>query len=673
VSALGLAARWAHLASCLLLAGSFLMLLLAGRSDRPTARAWADWVLRWSRRLAGLVLISGIAVLAGQAAQVTGRPGAALEPATWVEVLASTRFGTIWLVRHGLLLLLAALLLLRSREDSAADWAAFRAEGVLLATAAAAILAWAGHAAAVESWGVWAVLLDAMHLLAAAIWLGALPWMSGLLRAGSREAGADARPFAVLAVRRFSALALPAMLVLVGTGLGNAWVEIEDVAALVGTRYGALVLVKSLLVAVILALAAWNRRALLPALAGPGPTVGRPAMARLARTVRLELALGLLVLGIVSALSVTPPGRHESPWWPFSFRLDYESTIALPGVRTRLLIGSQLAIAGGLATIVGGLVRGLRLPMVAAGLAALATGLWVALPPLAVDAYPSTYVRTPVPYTALSIAHGLELYGQHCAVCHGVSGRGDGPGGAGLPRRPADLTAPHTSQHTAGDIFWWVTHGIRGSGMPGFEAVLSAEDRWDLVNFLRALADADRARSLAEVTTPERPWLVAPDFAFSVGPTPARTLKEFRGRPVVLVLFTLPASRPRLDQLAQAHDMLRGLGAEVIAVPADDAAGVIGRLGATPPKLFPVVTEGAADIAQAYGLFRRGLTPDGLLPGPPMPPHMEFLIDRQGYIRARFLGSRGGALGLDVATLSRDIQGLNQERPIAPPPAEHVH
>jgi copper resistance protein D len=322
---------------------------------------------------------------------------------------------------------------------------------------------------------------------------------------------------------------------------------------------------------------------------------------------------------------------------------------------------------------VGGLVRGLRLPMVAAGLGALATGLWVALPPLAVDAYPTTYVRTPVPYTALSIARGVELYGQHCAVCHGVSGRGDGPGGTGLPRRPADLTAPHTSQHTAGDIFWWVTHGIRGSGMPGFEAVLPAEDRWDLVNFLRALADADRARSLAEVTTPERPWLVAPDFAFSVGPTPARTLKEFRGRPVVLVLFTLPASRPRLDQLAQAHDMLRGLGAEVIAVPVDDAGGVIGRLGATPPKLFPVVTEGAADIAQAYGLFRRGLTPDGLLPEPPMPPHMEFLIDRQGYIRARFLGSSDGALGLDVATLSRDIQRLNQERPIAPPPAEHVH
>ena len=673
MSALGFAARWAHLASCLLLAGAFLMLLLAGRSDRPTARAWADWVLRWSRWLAGFVLISGIAVLAWQAAQATGRPGAALEPAAWVGVLARTRFGTIWLVRHGLLLLLAALVVLRQREDSAADWAAFRAEGALLGVAAAAALAWAGHAASVESWGAQAVAVAALHLLAAAIWLGALPWLWGLLRAGSREAGADARPFAVLAVRRFSALALPAMLVLVSTGLANTWLEVEDVASLVGTRYGALVLVKSLLVVAILSLAAWNRRQLLPALAGDGPTVGRPAMARLARSVGLELALGLLILGIVSMLSVTPPGRHESPWWPFSFRLDYESTIALPGVRARLLVGSQVAIAGILAAIAGGLMRRLRLPMVAAGLGGLAAGLWVALPPLAVDAYPTTYVRTSVPYTALSIARGRELYGEHCAVCHGVSGLGDGRGGAGLPRRPADLTAPHTAQHTAGDIFWWVSHGIRGSGMPGFEAALSVEDRWDLVNFLRALAAADRARSLGETVGPEGPWLVAPDFAFSMGPTPTRTLKEFRGRPVLLALFTLPASRSRLDQLAQAHDMLRGLGAEVIAVPAEDAGRIIGRLGASPPKLFPVVTEGAADIARAYGLFRRALTPDGILPDPPMPPHMEFLIDRQGYIRARFLGNRAGSLALDAAGLSREIQQLNQEKPIAPPADEHVH
>ncbi|HVQ73919.1 MAG TPA: CopD family protein [Candidatus Binatia bacterium] len=673
MSALGLVVRWLHLASCLVLAGGFLMLLLAGRSDRPTARAWAAAVLRWSRWLAGLVLVSGIASLAGQAAVATGRPGAALDPVVWVDVLARTQFGTVWLVRHGLLLLLAALVVLRQREDSAADWAAFRAESALLGAASLGALAWAGHAASVESWGLAAVLADAVHLLAAAAWLGSLPALAALLRATSREAGSDARPYAVLAVYRFSAMALPAMLVLLGTGAASTWAQVEDVPSLIGTPYGAMILLKVALATGIVVVAARSRRRLLPALSGDGPTVGRPAMAGLARAVRVELALGLLIVAVVSALSVTPPGRHESPRWPLSWRLDYASTIELPGVRTRLLIGSQVATAGLLAAVVGVLARRRRGPLLGGGIAAVAVGLWVALPPLAVDAYPTTYRRTPVPYTALSIARGLELYRADCAVCHGPSGTGDGPGGAGLPRRPADLTAPHTSQHTAGDIFWWLTHGIPRSGMPGFGDAMSVEDRWDIVNFLRALSAADQARLLGEVIERDQPWLAAPDFSFSVGPTASRMLKDFRGRPVVLVLFTLPESRPRLAEIAQAYDMLRGLGAEVIAVPMDGAGEIIARLGARPPILFPVATEGAADIAQAYILFRRAPTPEGILPEPPVPPHMEFLIDRQGYIRARTIAAGAGARWPDTARLAHEIQQLNRETPSAPPPDEHVH
>jgi putative copper export protein/mono/diheme cytochrome c family protein/peroxiredoxin len=672
VSALGFCARWLHLASALLLAGAFLMLLLAGPSDRPTARAWEGGVLRWARWLAGLVLLSGLGVLAWQAAQVTGHPGAALSPAAWVEVLARTHFGTIWLGRHGLLLLLAALVLLRPREESTVDWAALRAESALLGGAAVAMLAWAGHAAVVESWGVAAVLVDAVHVLAAAMWLGALPPLALLLRAASREPGADARPYAVLAARRFSRLALPAMLVLVATGAGSAWAQVESVPALIGTRYGMLVLLKVLLAMAVLALAGWNRRRL-TLLAGDAATTGRPAMARLAAGVGAELALGLVILGVVSALYTTPPGRHESPWWPVSFRLDWDYAIGLPGGKTRLLLGSQIAVIGLLAAAGGCLARRQRVPLLAAGAGALALGLWVAVPPMSVDAYPTTYLRTPVPYTALSITRGLELYGIHCSACHGRSGMGDGPAAPNLPRPPADLTAPHTAQHTAGDIFWWLTHGIPGSGMPGFGDTLSVEDRWDLINFVRALSAADEARSLSPVIEPERPWLAAPDFSFAVGPVPARTLKDHRGRPVLLVLFTLPDSRPRIAQLAEAYDSLRGLGAEVIAVPMEDASGIIGRLGASPSILFPVATEGAGEIAAAYALFRRAMTPDGVLPEPPMPRHLEFLIDRQGYIRSRLLAWQPPAEWPAIDTLSAEIQRLNQEKPAAPAPEEHVH
>src|SRR5207247_224364 len=222
---------------------------------------------------------------------------------------------------------------------------------------------------AVEPSAALAVAADGVHLLATGVWAGGLLPLALLLRAAGRDGGADARPYAVLAARRFSRCALAAVITLALSGTVMAVTNVATVAGLVGTSYGRLLLLKITLLLPILALASLNRSVHLPRLSGDGPTVGRPAMRRLARFV----------------------------------------------------------IAG----------------------AALA------LPPLAIDAYPTTYLRPAVPYQAASIATGATLYQTNCTVCHGTTGAGDGPGGARLPRRPADLRAPHTAQHTAGDLFWW--------------------------------------------------------------------------------------------------------------------------------------------------------------------------------------------------------------------------
>lgn len=672
MTALGMAVRWAHLAAGLSLVGIFMFFLLAGRSNRPTARAWEARIVAAARWLVVLLLLSGVAALGLQAALVTGRPAAALDPRAWGELLASTQFGAVWLFRHGLLLLLAALILLAERERSAADWAALRVEAWLLGATGAGAMAWAGHAAAVEPAGLTAALVDALHLVAAGAWLGALLPLALLLRAASRESGADARPFAVLAVHRFSALALVAMISLGATGIWNTWNQVGGLPALVGTRYGRLLLLKIGLLLPILVLAAINRKRLLPALSGDGPTVGRPAMRRLAQLVVLECALGLLILAVVSALSVTPPGRHDAPSWPFAYRLSYDATADLPGVRARLAIGSQIALLGLVGAVAGWLLRRRRALVLGVAGVVLALGLLVALPPLAVDAYPTTFLRSPVPYQAISVANGLDLYRTHCAVCHGLRGFGGGPGAAGLPRKPADLTAPHTTQHTAGDLFWWITHGIARGGMPPFGDRLPEEERWDLVNFLRTLSAAEQARELTARVEPNRPWLAAPDFAFAVGPTPGRTLKDFRGRRhVFLVLFSLPESRPRLSQLAETYDTILAFGAEVLAVPGDGGAEIIRRLGGAPRILFPVVTEGSLEIARTYSMFGRSRSPAGTLAGPP--PHMELLIDRQGYVRARWIPGEPTGGWQDPSSLFAQLQQLNQEAPTAPPPDDHVH
>jgi putative copper resistance protein D len=85
-----------------------------------------------------------------------------------------------------------------------------------------------------------------------------------------------------------------------------------------------------------------------------------------------------------------------------------------------------------------------------------------------------------------------------------------------------------------------------------------------------------------------------------------------------------------------------------------------------------VVTEGSEEIARTYGLFQRTLLPDGLRPDPPMPEHMELLIDRQGYLRARWIPGGAAPGWTDPAAILAELGRLTLERP-APPPAEHVH
>jgi putative copper resistance protein D len=167
---------------------------------------------------------------------------------------------------------------------------------------------------------------------------------------------------------------------------------------------------------------------------------------------------------------------------------------------------------------------------------------------------------------------------------------------------------------------------------------------------------------------------VAPDFAFAVGPTPERTLKGYRDRWMVLVvLFSPTASRPRLAELAEAYPALQGLGCEIVAVPTDADPRVLQKLGARPPLLFPVVTDGAADIVAAYSVLARALTPESLLAVAALPRHAEFLVDRQGYVRGRWIPGGGLPGWGSMRALLDQVRALDGEAPTAAAPDEHVH
>ena len=315
-------------------------------------------------------------------------------------------------------------------------------------------------------------------------------------------------------------------------------------------------------------------------------------------------------------------------------------------------------------------VRRYRRWIAGAGAIILIVGGLIAGNAISIDAYPTTYIRPSVAYNAISVANGIALYAESCVVCHGVAGYGDGPAAAGLKPKPADLTARHAASHTAGDLYWWLSHGVKETAMPGFEQSFSEDERWDLINFLRALSTAERARSLAPVTEADA-WLVAPDFAYATNRGESKTLKDHRGNKIVLlVLVSLPDSRERLEQLDKMAAKLTSAGVEIILVPSDAERDKRGLQSAI--SELPVITEGNDEIFKTYSLFSHSFEDDRNSPEALLPKHTEFLIDKRGYIRARWIAREGGGW-LKIDNLLQEIEILQNETSQAPAPDDHVH
>lgn len=123
----------------------------------------------------------------------------------------------------------------------------------------------------------------------------------------------------------------------------------------------------------------------------------------------------------------------------------------------------------------------------------IAFGLWGIGTMVQIKAFPTTYVRNPVPLTAEVLERGRELYERHCMVCHGPEGRGDGIAAPGLQPPPSDLTNwTMYRAHTEGDLYWFVTYGIPRTAMPMFQGILTQEERWTVVRYIRQLARDQR-------------------------------------------------------------------------------------------------------------------------------------------------------------------------------------
>ena len=94
-------------------------------------------------------------------------------------------------------------------------------------------------------------------------------------------------------------------------------------------------------------------------------------------------------------------------------------------------------------------------------------------------------VPNPIEADAASVEAGSVVFVTNCATCHGETGEGDGPAAEGLEKKPADLHESHVQELSDGALFYIVTHGVPDTPMVAWENVLSEEERWHVVNFLR--------------------------------------------------------------------------------------------------------------------------------------------------------------------------------------------
>jgi copper transport protein len=247
-----------------------------------------------------LGLVAAVASLGLLGLDLLGLPTSALFTAAPWRVVAGTGF-TVSVLIAGAGMIVGIVALQISNEVVARALAA-----VALACAGLTLTA-SGHAATASP----ALLARAaifMHGTAIAFWLGALMPLAILV--GHAKGGA------LPALNMFSRIAVPVVALLALSGVALSIVELETPSALVETGYGVVLLVKLVLVTGLLTLAALNRMRLVPALAADGGA-SRP----LRRSILLECATALAVLGVVALWRFTPPPRSVLPETPLAVHI----------------------------------------------------------------------------------------------------------------------------------------------------------------------------------------------------------------------------------------------------------------------------------------------------------------------------------------------------------------
>lgn len=96
--------------------------------------------------------------------------------------------------------------------------------------------------------------------------------------------------------------------------------------------------------------------------------------------------------------------------------------------------------------------------------------------------------KSPFSATAENIATGRENFSHYCAACHGLDGQNTGVPFAERMSPPVPkLNSPSVQAYSDGQLKWVIDNGIFPSGMPASRGILSDDEIWSIVVYIRHL------------------------------------------------------------------------------------------------------------------------------------------------------------------------------------------
>jgi mono/diheme cytochrome c family protein len=94
----------------------------------------------------------------------------------------------------------------------------------------------------------------------------------------------------------------------------------------------------------------------------------------------------------------------------------------------------------------------------------------------------------PIKDTPENISNGKRAFGFYCVVCHGRDGQNTGvPFVGGISPPIPSLASSEVQHYSDGQLKWIIENGISPSGMPASRGILSEDDMWSIVTYIRHL------------------------------------------------------------------------------------------------------------------------------------------------------------------------------------------